>query len=214
MCWCINRAKFCLSLAAEQPWGLMWFQTLSIQCLLKTICFFLSCCSAVHLCWSLSVQTAWDRASFNSFGQLFVCWENNKRFTLWELDASKAFEKFNFKTNFKTCATYNSLWKWVLFIYFVYMFHQLYSYICPNRWSKKKVHWMNIDKDNWTNNKTKKCLSDSFHIPQQLVSLQITDGQVWAIVFVDGYKLEMRQSPLDMNSISFITIKRRLSSIF
>lgn len=50
MCRCINKAKFCLSLVAERRGRLLWFQTLSIQCLLKTICFFLSCCSAVRLC--------------------------------------------------------------------------------------------------------------------------------------------------------------------
>lgn len=43
----------------------MRFQTLSVQCLLKTICFFLSCClvffSVLHLCWSFLVQTHWSQ---------------------------------------------------------------------------------------------------------------------------------------------------------
>lgn len=71
-CRCINRAKFCLFLVAGRQGRLVRFQTLSIQCLLKTICFFLSCGPAVRLCWSLCVQTPRVTASLNSSRQLSI----------------------------------------------------------------------------------------------------------------------------------------------
>lgn len=56
MCWCIDGAKFWLSSGMNQRdthWAVREphrrFQTLPVQCLLKTICLFLSCCS-LFLC--------------------------------------------------------------------------------------------------------------------------------------------------------------------